>query len=342
LEVVQTILHPKLLPSLSNSEQEPVSHTDQLDLTLDPAKNPDFHSDPPQKPQKPDSRLERVKLRSLKVNRLKNRMTSQRKKAVLDFLLVQKNLTLKNKKPPSGFFGSSDTNKSSDEKSGFSGTFGKAIEKNTSTGFVFGSKPEESTNSSTTSGFSFGNTGTATGNTGSGFTFGSSNGEAASKSGFTFGTAPSSGFSFATSGVAASQEKKEEAAAEEDDEPPKVEVTQVVEEDAFHTVRCKLFYKKEKEFVEKGLGMLHLKKVEGDTKTQMVVRAETNLGNILLNILVSDKMNVIKRKNNLQFVCVPNPPIKGVEGPVIMLAKVKDSLMADQLEAKLEEAIKAT
>jgi hypothetical protein len=38
---------------------------------------------------------------------------------------------------------------------------------------------------------------------------------------------------------------------------------------------------KDKAFVEKGLGMLHLKKVEGDdTKTQMVVRAETNLGKI--------------------------------------------------------------
>ena len=40
---------------------------------------------------------------------------------------------------------------------------------------------------------------------------------------------------------------------------------------------------KDKAFVEKGLGMLHLKKVEGDdTKTQMVVRAETNLGKIYL------------------------------------------------------------
>ena len=41
-----------------------------------------------------------------------------------------------------------------------------------------------------------------------------------------------------------------------------------------------MFYKKEKEFVEKGLGMLHLKKVENNTKTQMVVRAETNLGKL--------------------------------------------------------------
>ena len=76
---------------------------------------------------------------------------------------------------------------------------------------------------------------------------------------------------------------------------------------------------KDKAFVEKGLGMLHLKKVEGDdTKTQMVVRAETNLGNILLNILVSDKMKVTVKKNNVQFMCVPNPPIKGMEGKLFV------------------------
>ena len=44
------------------------------------------------------------------------------------------------------------------------------------------------------------------------------------------------GFSFAASAPAANQEKKEEG-ADDEDEPPKVEVTQVVEEDAFHTVR---------------------------------------------------------------------------------------------------------
>jgi len=249
------------------------------------------------------------------------------------------------KKPPSGFFGSSDASKttsgSTEKSSGF--TFGSgAIDKTASTGFSFGSKSEDSSNTST--GFSFGS---ANNKSSTGFpAFGSSNGSK-DTAGFTFGSTPSTGFSFAAAGAAASQENKEAggdtAAGDEDDEPPKVEVTQVVEEDAFHTVRCKLYYKKEKEFLEKGLGMLHLKKVEGgDTKTQLVVRAETNLGNILLNILVSDKMNVTKRKNNVQFVCVPNPPIKGMEGPVIMLVKVKDSLMADQLEEKLEEATKKT
>lgn len=88
--------------------------------------------------------------------------------------------------------------------------------------------------------------------------------------------------------------------------------------------------------------MLHLKKVDGGNKTQMIVRAETNLGNILLNILVGDSLNIMKRKNNLQFGCIPNPPIPGMpEGPAIMLLKVKDSVMADELEEKLNEAIKA-
>ena len=86
--------------------------------------------------------------------------------------------------------------------------------------------------------------------------------------------------------------------------------------------------------------MLHLKKIDGG-KTQLVVRAETNLGNILLNILVNDKMNPTKRTNNVQFVCIPNPVIKGVEGPTSMLVKVKTADLADELLKKLEEVIKS-
>lgn len=84
--------------------------------------------------------------------------------------------------------------------------------------------------------------------------------------------------------------------------------------------------------------MLHLKKV--DEKIQMLVRAETNLGNILLNILLNDKMNFVKRNNNIQFVCVPNPAIPGVEpGPVTMLIKVKNADMASILEEKIKELL---
>lgn len=42
--------------------------------------------------------------------------------------------------------------------------------------------------------------------------------------------------------------------------------------------RCKLFYKKEAEFKEKGVGTLHLKLTE-EGKTQLIIRADTNLGN---------------------------------------------------------------
>lgn len=41
--------------------------------------------------------------------------------------------------------------------------------------------------------------------------------------------------------------------------------------------RCKLFYKKENEFKEKGVGTLHLKLVS-EGRLQLLVRADTNLG----------------------------------------------------------------
>lgn len=45
----------------------------------------------------------------------------------------------------------------------------------------------------------------------------------------------------------------------------------------FFLHRCKLFYKKDNEFKEKGVGTLHLKPA-GNEKTQLLVRADTNLG----------------------------------------------------------------
>lgn len=38
-----------------------------------------------------------------------------------------------------------------------------------------------------------------------------------------------------------------------------------------------MFYKKESEFKDKGVGTLHLKKTP-EGKTQMIIRADTNLG----------------------------------------------------------------
>ncbi|XP_053938747.1 nuclear pore complex protein Nup50 isoform X2 [Cuculus canorus] len=63
---------------------------------------------------------------------------------------------------------------------------------------------------------------------------------------------------------------------EEEEEPPKVIVNEIKEDDAFYSKKCKLFYKKDNEFKEKGVGTLHLKPA-GNEKTQLLVRADTNL-----------------------------------------------------------------
>lgn len=126
---------------------------------------------------------------------------------------------------------------------------------------------------------------------------------------------------------------------EDSDEPPKVVVTEVKEEDAFYSKKCKLFYKKDDEFKEKGIGTLHLKPT-ANQKTQLLVRADTNLGNILLNVLVSPNMPCTRTgKNNVLIVCVPNPPLddKNPSVPVPMLVRVKTAEDADELHRILLE-----
>ncbi|KAK1327610.1 hypothetical protein QTO34_012899 [Cnephaeus nilssonii] len=124
---------------------------------------------------------------------------------------------------------------------------------------------------------------------------------------------------------------------EESDEPPKVVVTEVKEEDAFYSKKCKLFYKKDNEFKEKGVGTLHLKPT-ANQKTQLLVRADTNLGNILLNVLIPPNMPCTRTgKNNVLIVCVPNPPVdeKNAAAPVTMLIRVKTGEDADELHRVL-------
>ncbi|XP_023558317.1 nuclear pore complex protein Nup50 isoform X2 [Octodon degus] len=126
---------------------------------------------------------------------------------------------------------------------------------------------------------------------------------------------------------------------EENDEPPKVVVTEVKEDDAFYSKKCKLFYKKDNEFKEKGVGTLHLKPM-ANQKTQLLVRADTNLGNILLNVLIAPGMPCTRTgKNNVLIVCVPNPPLdeKNASAPATMLIRVKTSEDADELHKILLE-----
>uniref|UniRef100_UPI00358EE6B0 nuclear pore complex protein Nup50 n=1 Tax=Myxine glutinosa TaxID=7769 RepID=UPI00358EE6B0 len=123
---------------------------------------------------------------------------------------------------------------------------------------------------------------------------------------------------------------------EENTEPPKPIVNQVNEEKAFYSKKCKLFYKKDGEYREKGIGMLHLK--PAGEKTQMVVRADTNLGNVLLNIILQSSLPCSRTgKNNVLIVCVPNPPIDEKGASVSMLIRVKTAEEADELHQLITE-----
>ncbi|KAM4615346.1 nuclear pore complex protein Nup50 isoform 1-T2 [Polymixia lowei] len=185
---------------------------------------------------------------------------------------------------------------------------------------------------------------TALGSLGSGgappsFSFSS---KPSSSQGSLFGASGSAGpaapFSFSGTKAEAAQ-PTDENGDEESEEPPKPEVREIKEKDAFYSKKCKLFYKKESEFKEKGVGTLHLKQTS-EGKTQMIVRADTNLGNILLNIIVQSSMPCNRMgKNNVMVVCVPNPPVddKNPTSPVPMLIRVKTAEDADELHKILEE-----
>ena len=114
--------------------------------------------------------------------------------------------------------------------------------------------------------------------------FGSNSGQQAS-------TTASSGFSFGNLASAPPPAASEAAADEDEDAPPVVEVKQVTEDDAKYSKKCKLFFKKDGSYVEKGVGMLYIKPVEGE-KHQLLIRADTNLGNVLLNILLSSQIPI--------------------------------------------------
>jgi len=157
-------------------------------------------------------------------------------------------------------------------------------------------------------------------------------------------TTASTGFSFgnlASAPPPAAAAANAAAGDEDEDAPPVVEIKQVTEDDAKYSKKCKLFFKKDGSYVEKGVGMLYIKPVEGE-KHQLLIRADTNLGNVLLNILLSSQIPTTRvGKNNVMLVCVPNPPVdpKATEpaAPCPMLIRVKDADAADELKAKIEE-----
>ncbi|KAF8570719.1 hypothetical protein P879_02165 [Paragonimus westermani] len=177
---------------------------------------------------------------------------------------------------------------------------------------------------------------------------------------FKFGTSLPSTSPFASSvGPISGNAAPENDDDAEEYQPPKPVVKEIHEEGSVFSVRCKLFYKVDSEWRERGVGNLFIKPISNE-KFQLLVRADTNLGkclfhivslahkkicwqfcNILLNVLITKDIPVKLQKNNVTLVCVPSPPLpiphsKQSEDdanvkPVPMLLRVKTEESAVEL-----------
>ncbi|XP_023944324.2 nuclear pore complex protein Nup50 [Bicyclus anynana] len=181
-----------------------------------------------------------------------------------------------------------------------------------STGFSFGIKPTTATTSP------FGaKTTTSENNGGTPFSFG-----------------VGKPFSF-NSNIQKTEEPANEGDANED-EPPKVEYNPIAEENSVYDKKCKVFVKKDGNYVDKGVGTLYIKKIEETGKHQLLVRANTSLGNVLINMILSSSLPTQRMgKNNVMMVCIPTPDAK--PPPVSILLRVKTSEDADELLATLNK-----
>jgi len=240
---------------------------------------------------------------------------------------------------PSFSFGSSSTEKKDETKPMFSfGKSGESEEKKEAPKFSFGSsdssskeppkfsfgskseeKKEDNGEPAKPAGGFFANLGGSKPASSSGFSFGSSSGSAA----FTF--APTATGSSAASSAPQTKEDEEYV-------PPVAETKEFDDaKDALYQKKSKIFYLKDGNYKEIGVGLLFVKPLEND-KASILVRADNTLGNILLNVAIPPSPAPVKQgKNNCLLPVVPNPPIEGIEGAVPLLIRVKTSDDADEL-----------
>uniref|UniRef100_A0A1E1XUP1 Putative nuclear pore complex component n=1 Tax=Amblyomma sculptum TaxID=1581419 RepID=A0A1E1XUP1_AMBSC len=150
---------------------------------------------------------------------------------------------------------------------------------------------------------------------------------------FSFSAKPS----FGLSAVAPTSTPKDSNGSDDEEYvPPKEEIAPVEEKDAVYTKRCKLFQKKDNSYADRGVGILYIK--PQNDKHQLLIRADTRLGNILLNIMLAPTLPISRLgKNNVALVCIPNPSPEGDSAsPTTMLLRVRTAEDADELKSALD------
>ena len=83
-----------------------------------------------------------------------------------------------------------------------------------------------------------------------------------------------------------------------------------------------------------------MKPISNGESTQLIIRADNTLANILLNVKLSKLFPITKiGAKDVSYVCVPNPPIPNIDTktPCKFLFKVKTGEDATELLDKLNE-----
>ena len=114
-----------------------------------------------------------------------------------------------------------------------------------------------------------------------------------------------------------------------------------MEKNALTKTRAKLFYKKGEEYIELGTGNLLVCKTTG-SGVQLLMRNETTLAKVLLNVRVTGQMPLTVKGNNVFLVCLPNPPLTSKPPdnptPATYLIRVKTGDIAANLHSTIKQS----
>ena len=129
-----------------------------------------------------------------------------------------------------------------------------------------------------------------------------------------------------------------------------VEEQEVAEPDALVSKKCKVLYLDAGAWKSRGIGTAHLKAID-DNAVQLIVRAATSLGAVLLNVRVGKDTKITRNSRkgkegtsneSVDIFCLPFPAFKGVDGskPYQFVLKFKDEKEANELYGVVESVRK--
>ncbi|EDW26702.1 GL14673 [Drosophila persimilis] len=119
------------------------------------------------------------------------------------------------------------------------------------------------------------------------------------------------------------------------DQPPKS-----ADEEAVYSKRCQVFVMKDAEYADRGVGILHLKPVKDYAKAQLIVRAESNIGQVLINLIVGQGHSLPCQRMSSKTLMITGLPMPEDSNVVPILLLVNSAEEADELMVKIEDYTK--